>query len=159
MGRGAHDGMVCPAGRLQPLWDGPLYRCRDSDHMNTVGEPYSGKPNVRFDEGRPGEALPTRAAYSTQDRQHRAVWQGPQDLEGFGQRTDLLAAENGTDGVHRGGGQLGEVGQRPVLDFATLAIGLTDQDRAVLAAALAAGYYGYVHGTGWTLRHIQIVAC
>src|SRR5262249_40794721 len=67
MGRGAHDGMVCPAGRLQPLWDGPLYRCRDSDHMNTVGEPYSGKPNVRFDEGRPGEALPTRAAYSTLD--------------------------------------------------------------------------------------------
>src|SRR5262249_45692555 len=53
---------------------------------------------------------------------------------------------------------LGEVGQRPVLDFAALAIGLTDQDGAVLAAALAAGYDGYVHGTGRTLRHIQIVA-
>src|SRR5262249_18806575 len=33
--------------------------------MNTVGEPYSGKPNVRIDEGRPGEAVPNRAAYST----------------------------------------------------------------------------------------------
>ena len=33
--------------------------------MKTVGEPYSGKPNVRFDEGRPGEAAPNRAAYST----------------------------------------------------------------------------------------------
>ena len=35
--------------------------------MNTVGEPYSGKPNVRIDEGRPGEAVPNRAAYSTAD--------------------------------------------------------------------------------------------
>src|SRR5215831_15498595 len=35
--------------------------------MNTVGEPYSGKPNVRIDEGRPGEAVPNRAAYSTCD--------------------------------------------------------------------------------------------
>src|SRR5215813_2746399 len=35
--------------------------------MNTVGEPYSGKPNVRIDEGRPGEAVPNRAAYSTTD--------------------------------------------------------------------------------------------
>ena len=35
--------------------------------MNTVGEPYSGKPNVRIDEGRPGEAVPNRAAYSTLD--------------------------------------------------------------------------------------------
>ena len=35
--------------------------------MNTVGEPYSGKPNVRIDEGRPGEAAPNRAAYSTRD--------------------------------------------------------------------------------------------
>ena len=33
--------------------------------MNTVGEPYSGKPNVRIDEGRPGEAVPNWAAYST----------------------------------------------------------------------------------------------
>jgi hypothetical protein len=34
--------------------------------MNTVGEPNSGKPNVRI-EGRPGEAVPNRAAYSTLD--------------------------------------------------------------------------------------------
>src|SRR5262249_18381468 len=81
-----------------------------------------------------------------------------QDLEGFSQWPDLLAAEDGADGVHRRSRQLGEVGQRPVLDFAALAIGLTDQDGAVLAAALAAGYDGYVHGTGRTLRHIQIVA-
>ena len=33
--------------------------------MNTVGEPYSGKPNVRIDEGRPREAVPNWAAYST----------------------------------------------------------------------------------------------
>src|SRR5262249_22939072 len=90
--------------------------------------------------------------------QHRAVWQGAQDLERFGKWPDLLVAEDGADGVHRRGRQLGEVGQRPVLDLAALAIGLTDQDRAVLAAALAAGYDGYVHGTGWTLWHIQIVA-
>src|SRR5262249_43720546 len=86
MGGGAHDGMVCPAGRLQPLWDGPLYRCRDSDHMNTVGEPYSGKPNVRFDEGRPGEALPTRAAYSTSSPAaglpHPERFAGGQDHDG-----------------------------------------------------------------------------
>jgi len=42
--------------------------------MNTVGEPYSGKPNVRFDEGRPGEALPTRAAYSTLDAAISPAW-------------------------------------------------------------------------------------
>ena len=33
--------------------------------MNTVGEPYSGKPNVRIDEGRPGEAVLNWAAHST----------------------------------------------------------------------------------------------
>ncbi len=27
---------------------------RDSDHVNTVGEPDEGKPHVRFDEGRLG---------------------------------------------------------------------------------------------------------
>src|SRR5689334_19543612 len=42
--------------------------------MNTVGEPYSGKPNVRIDEGRPGEAVPNRAAYSTADALSAPVW-------------------------------------------------------------------------------------
>ncbi|MGH7882815.1 MAG: hypothetical protein ACREN8_07895 [Candidatus Dormibacteraceae bacterium] len=28
---------------------------RDSDHMNTVGEPCEGKPHAWFDEGRLGE--------------------------------------------------------------------------------------------------------
>ena len=65
MGSNAHAGMVCPTGHFHPLRDGPLYPHRDSDHMNTVGEPYSGKPNVRIDEGRPGEAVPNWAAYST----------------------------------------------------------------------------------------------
>src|SRR5215471_5009851 len=57
------DPYLCvadPTGRLPPLWDGPLRPGRDSDHMNTVGEPYSGKPNVRFDEGRPGRRQPNR---------------------------------------------------------------------------------------------------
>jgi hypothetical protein len=42
--------------------------------MNTVGEPYSGKPNVRIDEGRPGEAVPIRAAYSTADPLSAPAW-------------------------------------------------------------------------------------
>src|SRR5215468_9208355 len=57
------DPYLCvadPTGRLPPLWDGPLRPRRDSDYMNTIGEPYSGKPNVRFDEGRPGRRQPNR---------------------------------------------------------------------------------------------------
>jgi hypothetical protein len=42
------------AGNLQSLWDDPLRLACESAHVNTVGEPYSGKPNVRFDEGRLG---------------------------------------------------------------------------------------------------------
>ena len=42
--------------------------------MNTVGEPYSGKPNVRIDEGRPGEAVPNWAAYSTGHQSRSMVW-------------------------------------------------------------------------------------
>src|SRR5215467_13845723 len=61
MGSIAHEGMVRPTGHLHPLRDGPPSPHRDSDHMNTVGEPYSGKPNVRIDEGRPGAAVPNRA--------------------------------------------------------------------------------------------------
>jgi hypothetical protein len=47
---------------------------RDSDHVNTVGEPDEGKPHVRFDEGRLGRfrlnqspTLPFQAAI-TDDR-------------------------------------------------------------------------------------------
>ena len=71
-----------------------------------------------------------------------------QDLEGFGQRADLLAAEDGPDGINGCGGELGEIGQRAVLDLAALAVGLADQDGAVLTAPLAAGDNGYVHGAG-----------
>src|SRR5256714_14195821 len=58
------SGLVLQAGDLRPLRDRPL-PLRDSDPVNTVGEPYSGKPNVRFDEGRLGRAGPKPAAYST----------------------------------------------------------------------------------------------
>jgi hypothetical protein len=45
-----------------------------------------------------------------------------------------------------------------VLDLAALAVGLTDQDGAVLAAPLATWNNGYVHGAGRPLGHIRIVA-
>ncbi|PYX66580.1 MAG: hypothetical protein DMG78_28845, partial [Acidobacteria bacterium] len=54
VGASSWPRLVRRAGHLHPLRDDPLSRCRDSDHVNTVGEPYSGKLNVRFDEGRLG---------------------------------------------------------------------------------------------------------
>src|SRR5207245_11682992 len=84
--------------------------------------------------------------------------QGARGLKGCGQRADLPAAENGPDGINGCGGELGEIGQRAVLDLAALAVGLADQDGAVLTAPLAAGDNGYVHGAGWSLGHIRIVA-
>ena len=60
--------------------------------MNTVGEPYSGKPNVRIDEGRPGEAVPNRAAYSTADPLVAPV--------GFSRA--MVAINERTSGVNRG---------------------------------------------------------
>jgi hypothetical protein len=38
---------------------------RDSDHVNTVGEPDEGKPHVRFDEGRLARCSAGPVAYST----------------------------------------------------------------------------------------------
>src|SRR5579859_3565265 len=75
MGRGAHYGVGRTPGHLQPLWDDPLSHVRDRDHMNIVGEPYSGKPNVRIDEGRPGRTAEP-VAYSTDPRGHLRYWDG-----------------------------------------------------------------------------------
>jgi hypothetical protein len=37
--------------------------------------------------------------------------QRAQDLEGFGERADLLAAKDGANGVNSGSGELGEIGE------------------------------------------------
>src|SRR6202022_5110136 len=109
---------------------------------------------------RPGrdQLVQPELAQLSQDGQYITVRQRAQDLEGFGKRADLLAAEDGPDGINGCGGELGEIGQRAMLDLAALAVGLADQDGAVLAAPLAARNDGYVHGAGWSLGNIRIVA-
>src|SRR5207253_3711985 len=71
---------------------------------------------------------------------------------------DRFSAQHSTNGVHRGGWQLGEVGQGAVLDLAALAVGLANQHRAVLPASLPAGHSGYMHRTRGAPWHIRIVA-
>jgi len=105
------------------------------------------------------QPLHPQLAELTQHRQHIAVGQGTDDLKAVCQRPDLLAAKDGTHGIHGRRRQLGEVGQSPVLDLAAFAVGLADQHRAVLTAPLPARHNGYVHGPGRSLRHIRIVAC
>src|SRR5262249_41730061 len=55
---GARPCLARRAGCIPALWDGPLQPRGDSDYMNTVGAPYSGKPNVRCDEGALGTPTP-----------------------------------------------------------------------------------------------------
>jgi hypothetical protein len=80
---------------------------------------------------------------SAQSSEDMAMRQRPADLEAgladWGQRITAQRGAQGLDTLER---QLGEVGQRAVLDLAVLAIGLTQQERG---AGVAVGDLGDVH--------------
>src|SRR5215467_5748390 len=96
MGPGPRHRLVRQAGGLHPLRDGPLPWGRDSDHVNTVGEPYSGKPNVRFDEGRLDGPEPGPAAYSTESPMWRPSVR-PSQLRGGAPRLERGGADAGAE--------------------------------------------------------------
>ena len=78
-----------------------------------------------------------------QGRKHVAMRQRPADLEaGPADRGQRITAQRGAQSINALDRQLGEVGQRAVLDLAVLAVGLAQQERG---AGVAVGDLGDVH--------------
>jgi hypothetical protein len=122
-------------------------RLEDALADEAEGEvPQPGRPPVE-------ERRQLEPAGQPEDRRGMTVGGAAHDPHGVARRQVALAAQPAPDELDERLGQVGQVGERPLLDLAVLAVRGAEQVADVLAAALPAHDSDHVHRAGPRLGH------